>query len=542
MDWWNGLWLNESFASFMATHALNESTEFKHAWRSFYISDKQAGYRQDQGPATHPIEVPVPSTANAFDNIDAITYSKGASTLKQLRHLLGDEVFRKGVHNYLVKYQYQNAKLEDFIGTLGKTAGRDLGPWTQQWLYQAGVNTLTANYSCKGGKVASFTLDQGFARAGLETLREQRVQVATFNRRGKDMKLTRNIPVIYKGATTSVPGMIGSACPDLVYPNYQDWGFVKVQLDDRSFDTAGKHISAVSDPLLRAMLWQSLWDGVRDGKYPLNAFLQTVIDNVGAEKDYVLLGNVLNKTLSGVSLLRSAQVKPEYVAGTLASLQKLAWQGVEANKDQPDFARRWFGLYQDVASDKAGLTRLAAMLSGETAVPGVVMDQDMRWDLIRTLNRFNHPGSAALIDAELARDKSDSGQTEALAARVARPDPAVKAEWLATIEDTNTKVPFPRLRTAMGIMYLPEQKAMSEATAAARLARLPAIDKAAGPVFMRSYAQTMIPVGCTEQSVARLDKAIAEYRELSAFTARSLREAREDDMRCVTIKNSLTLR
>jgi aminopeptidase N len=59
---------------------------------------------QDQRVTTHAIETPVPSTANAFDNIDAITYSKGASTLKQLRHLLGEEVFRQGVHNYLVKY------------------------------------------------------------------------------------------------------------------------------------------------------------------------------------------------------------------------------------------------------------------------------------------------------------------------------------------------------------------------------------------------------------------------------------------------------
>jgi aminopeptidase N len=81
MKWWNGLWLNESFASFMGTLATAEATEFTHAWQSFYSSSKQAAYAQDQEPTTHPIEVPVPSTANAFDNIDAITYSKGASVL-----------------------------------------------------------------------------------------------------------------------------------------------------------------------------------------------------------------------------------------------------------------------------------------------------------------------------------------------------------------------------------------------------------------------------------------------------------------------------
>jgi len=136
MQWWNGLWLNESFASFMGTLATAEATEFKDAWQAFYSGGKQAAYAQDQKVTTHPIEVPVASTANAFDNIDAITYSKGASTLAQLRHLLGAEVFRKGVHNYLAKYSYQNAKLEDFIGSLGEAAGHDLSQWTQDWLYR----------------------------------------------------------------------------------------------------------------------------------------------------------------------------------------------------------------------------------------------------------------------------------------------------------------------------------------------------------------------------------------------------------------------
>ena len=143
----------------------------------------------DQALSTHPIEVPVPSTANAFDNIDAITYTKGASTLMQLRHLLGAEVFRKGVHNYLVKYAYKNAQLDDFIGSLGEAAGRDLGPWTQQWLYQPGVDTLSAEFACAGGKVSRFALLQSAANPANPTLREQLVQVALFDATGDSLAL-----------------------------------------------------------------------------------------------------------------------------------------------------------------------------------------------------------------------------------------------------------------------------------------------------------------------------------------------------------------
>ena len=543
MDWWNGLWLNESFASFMATLALGESTEFKNAWQSFYISDKQGAYIQDSGPSTHPIEVAVPSTANAFDNIDSITYAKGASTLKQLRHLLGEEVFRKGVHNYLVKYQFKNAKLDDFIGELGKAAGRDLSAWKQQWLYTEGVNTIAADFKCSGGKVASFNLRQLPAGDGKPaTLREQRVQVATFAMKNDKLVLDKNVAVTYKGASTPVKGLVGSACPALVYPNYQDWGFAMVELDAASFATAGKVLGKVDDPLLRSMLWQSLWDGVRAAKYPLNEFMQTAMANVGAEKDYTLLGEAIGKISTGAYYLKAMPAPAGYAATTMAQLQQIAWKGIQDSSGNADFTRRWFRLYQDVAIDKAGLDQLAAILSGATVIKDMPMNQDLRWSLITTLNRYDYPNSAALIATELAQDKSDGGQTAALRATVMRPDPVVKAEWLAKIEDVKSTTPFPRLRAAMGSMFPVEQAALAEASAEQRLAKLAAIDKASNPVFMRSYAGTMIPANCTPANVARLEKAMAQNKDLTAGTLRALKSTHEQEVRCVAIKNALTLR
>ncbi|MDB5755191.1 MAG: aminopeptidase, partial [Massilia sp.] len=540
MKWWNGLWLNESFASFMGTLATGEATEFKNAWQSFYSGGKQAAYTADQSLTTHPIEVPVPSTANAFDNIDAITYSKGASVLMQLRHLLGEDVFRKGVHNYLVKYAYKNATLDDFIGSLGEAAGRDLGAWTRQWLYNAGVNTIAANYSCAGGKISSFTLQQSAPGAALPTLREQRVQVATFKVEGDKLVLGQNVPVTYNGATTRVPGLVGSACPDLVYPNYQDWGFAKVQLDKRSFATAQAGLAKVDDPLLRSMLWQSLWDGVRDGKLPLNEFIKTALANASGEKDYTLLGKVLGMMSSSKHYLDAMQTGSAYNRQTTQAMEDQAWAAVQANKADTNFLRRWFGQYLGVASSKAALDRLAAILEGKLVVENLVVSQDLRWSIIGRLNRFAYPGSAELITAELARDKSDTGQSAALAATVARPDPKTKAEWLAKVQDLKTTLPFSRVRVAMDSLYPVEQNALSEATAADRLAKLPAIDKEAGPVYMRSFSE-MIPANCTTASVKRLELAAAKYKGLSAGTRRALLSTRQEDKRCLMIKQVMTV-
>lgn len=538
MKWWNGLWLNESFASFMATLATAEATEFKDAWQAFYQQDKQRAYAMDQKVSTHPIEVPVPSSANAFDNIDAITYSKGASTLKQLRHMLGEDVFRKGVHDYLVKYSWQNATLDDFIGSLGQAAGRDLSTWTRDWLYQAGVNTITASYSCANGKIGDFALRQTAPSKALPTLREQRVQVAAFKLENGKLVLAKNLPVTYAGAKTDVPGMVGAACPDLVYPNYQDWGFVKVNLDQRSFETARTALGGVEDPLLRAMLWQALWDGVRDAKLPLDEFIGVALANAPREKDYTLLGDVLGKVGMSKYYLDAMGLDNAWARQAGKALEDMAWNGVLAHKGQDAFQRRWFGTYLSLASSPEALARLAGMLDGK-GLEGLTISQDERWAIITRLNRFGVTGAEALVAAERARDKSDTGQGAAIAATVVRPDPKLKREWLATVEDPRTTLPFSRLRTAMGSLYPVEQRKLAEQTASGRLSRLPAIDKAAGPVFMRSYANTMIPAGCTPQSVQRLQRAAETMKDLSAGTRRSLLDTLQEDQRCVAIKKAL---
>ena len=546
MKWWNGLWLNESFASFMGTLATAEATEFTNAWQSFYSSGKQAAYVMDERVTTHAIETPVPSTANAFDNIDAITYSKGASTLMQLRHLLGADVFRKGVHNYLVKYSYQNAELNDFIGSLGEAANRDLGGWTREWLYQPGVNTVQASFSCAGGKVSSFKLLQSAPSKEMPTLREQRVQVALFNlnggaQKGQELIQGKNVAVTYQGAETAVPELTGAACPDLVYPNFQDWGFVKVQLDRKSFATAQASLGKVEDPLLRAMLWQSLWDSVRDGKLPLNAFLKTVLANAPAEKDYTLLGDIAGKIgQANQYLAKMGPSASKYRTQVGARLEAMAYTATVAANGDSNFQRRWFNTYLGLAASPAALRQLADILDGKLVVPGLNVSQDVRWDIIARLNRYDYRGSAALLAAEQARDKSDSGQAAALAATVVRPDAKVKAEWLATIGDLQTKLPFSRIRTAMFALYPAEQGALAEQTARQRLDSLGTVDKAAGPVYMRAYAAALIPSACTPASVARLQSAVAAQTDLSAGTRRALLVEHQEDARCVAIKKAMT--
>lgn len=536
MRWWNGLWLNESFASYMATLGSASSGEFDDPWLSQYRS-KQGAYAQDDSITTHPIEVPVPSTANAFDNIDAITYNKGASTLHQLRKMIGDEAFRQGVHNYLTEFSYKNATLDDFIGALSKSSGRDLQPWAKEWLYQPGVNKLSAVFACQAGKVSSFRLEQSAAIAAYPTLRSQLVQVALFNANtaGK-LALTRKETVTYSGASTDVPALVGQTCPDLVYPNFEDWGFAKVVLDATSFATARTQLSNIEDPMLRSMIWQSLTDGLRDGRLSLEDYTQATLANISKEKDYTLLRQALGNIGTAKGYLRLFASGSALDRRLSADMEKTVWTGLLADRDNRDRARSWLDTYINLASSDEAIARLGGLLDGKVDAAGVEIDQDVRWQIIEQLNYLAAPGSEALIAKEQARDKSESGQLSALASTVIRPDAATKALWLAKIQSLDNSEPYARLRTAMGALYPNSQAALAAPSAAQRLATLADIDKKADRVFMRSYANSMIPASCTPASVDALAKAIAANPTLSAGTKRSLLLRHENDVRCVGIR------
>jgi len=251
---------------------------------------------------------------------------------------------------------------------------------------------------------------------------------------------------------------------------------------------------------------------------------------------------VLGKVASSKHYLDTIDPKGSYNQQATRQLAGMAWGGVLANKGDDNFQRRWFNAYIGLASERSDLDRLASLLDGREKAEGLDINQDLRWAIVTRLNRFDYPGAGALLDAERARDKSDSGQAAALAANVSRPDPGLKTEWLERIQDPQTKLPFSRLRTAMGSLYPAEQGLLAERSADQRLAKLPALDKSAGPVFMRAYGPSLIPSGCTPADVKRLQAAADNMKDLSAGTRRALLDALQESQRCVAIKQAMTVR
>ena len=316
MKWWDDLWLNESFAEFMAYHSAAEATRFSTAWTSFATGRKAWGYRQDQLPSTHPIVADAPDIETVKANFDGITYAKGASVLRQLVAWVGLEEFMSGLRAYFAKHAWGNTTLADLLVELEETSGRDLTLWSKEWLETAGCNTLRPESELGAdGTYQQIAVLQD-APADHPTLRSHRIAIGLYDRQGEKLVRRRRVEIDVEGSRTQVPELIGERQADLLLINDDDLTFAKIRLDERSLATLTSDLGRLEGSLARALCWSAAWDMTRDGEMRPRDFVTLVANGAGAETDITTVQTVLQQALVTIDMY----VDPEQSDASRAQL------------------------------------------------------------------------------------------------------------------------------------------------------------------------------------------------------------------------------
>jgi len=138
MKWWNDLWLNESFATFMATKFVDKFYPEWDLWNQFVDDAMNNAMALDSLKSTHPIDVKVNSTSEIREIFDAISYDKGGCVLRMLEHYVGESNFQKGLKKYLASFKYKNAEGKDLWDAIGKISKMPVRAMVQTWLKQPG--------------------------------------------------------------------------------------------------------------------------------------------------------------------------------------------------------------------------------------------------------------------------------------------------------------------------------------------------------------------------------------------------------------------
>ncbi|GGH40600.1 aminopeptidase N [Microbacterium album] len=417
MRWWDDLWLKESFADYMGAHASAAATRFADAWVSFAARRKAWAYQQDQLPTTHPIVADIPDLEAAKLNFDGITYAKGASVLKQLVAYVGQEAFFEGARRYFADHAYGNTTLDDLLGALEATSGRDLRAWSRAWLETSGMSTLWIERS-----------DAGTVLAQTDP-RPHRLAIGCYALAGDRLERTALLEADIRDERTSLE--LPDA--DLVLINDLDLTYAKARLDARSLDAVETALSGLADPLARGLVWSALWNATRDGELPARRYLAIARRHTGVERHVGLLAGVIANAAFAIEHYVARDARD----GERRTWLQTVWDELHAAEPGSGAQLQWARALAAAASvDDARASELRVILEGTAPVPhGLPLDPDLRWAWLAALSATGHAGEAD-ADAELRRDDTATGRTAWIRVRAARPDPSVRAAaWDAAWND-----------------------------------------------------------------------------------------------------------
>jgi len=431
MQWWNDLWLNESFAEYASHLAVAEATEWKNTWSTFAALEKSWAFRQDQLPSTHPIVAEINDLQDVQVNFDGITYAKGAAVLKQLVAWVGQEKFLAGVSQYFKKHAFKNTELKDLLVELEKTSGRELKSWSKLWLETAGVNTLKPELSVsENGTITHFVIEQS-AIESQPTIRPHRMAIGFYDLVDGKLSRTSQIELDVDGVRTHVSQLVGLQQPALILLNDGDLAYAKIRLDNKSWSTALEHLSDIEDPLARTIVWGAALDASRDAEADPADFIRLVLAHIATETESTTMMTLLRQLVTTGNLyVNSAdrQAALSQIADGLLSLARNAEAGSDA---QLQFIK-FFALF---ARSPQQVQALESILSGAEQLSGLTIDADLKWELLTGLVVAGAAGHAE-IDALVELDRTANGEKAAAGARAAIPNAENKAATWRLLTET----------------------------------------------------------------------------------------------------------
>ena len=174
MKWWDDLWLNESFATFISFLCQDQALKgmgqlYEYSWPTFN-SYKGLAYKEDQNSTTHSVYSEITDTEMAHSNFDAIVYYKGSSLLKQMFYFIGEKNFSKGLNQYFTKYMWSNTVFDNFVDEMvsavkssedtGDSLRKqfDLKNLSKKWLTESGLNQVELLMETSGAESAKTIL------------------------------------------------------------------------------------------------------------------------------------------------------------------------------------------------------------------------------------------------------------------------------------------------------------------------------------------------------------------------------------------------
>lgn len=332
MEWWDGIWLNEAFASFMEYKATDAMRPKWKRWLAFAAGERPWAFGVDALQSTRPVEFEVRSPDEANEMFDALTYGKGSSLLRMIEQFIGEEAFRQGVGAYLRDHAYANTVTSDLWAGLNGASGQPVGEIMDTWILQHGFPQLEVDRVPGGVKVRQ----RRFLTIPDES--DQTLWQIPLQLRG----VAEGSQFHEKRLVTEPETMIDFSDAKRVIANAGGHGFYRVKYDDGLFSALVDELGSLED-LERYVLIDDTWAFVESGQLSASDFLR-LASAYQDETEQAVWSAVLGGVAAVGHHLVGDEHRPAYAnwVGELVgpAFGRLGW---EPRKEESDLTRRLRG-------------------------------------------------------------------------------------------------------------------------------------------------------------------------------------------------------
>jgi aminopeptidase N len=369
------------------------------------------------------------------------------------------------------------------------------------------------------------------------TLRPHALEIALVRVDGDGPARVDAVPARLEGAETWVEAAAGRPAPDLVFPNHGDHDYARVVLDPSSLAAVPRVLPHLEDPLLRQLIWGSLWEMVRGARYSSLDYLELIRTILPGERDDQI-------ALAGHDAVRGALARYVPEERRLDEARRFTAAALGALGDLPegDLRTLWLRAAIGAAAEAADAATLVGLIDAEPRVPAVAVDRQMRWAVAALAVAHDLPGAADRVAAEHAADPTDRGAREALRAQTGAPDPAVKAAaWEQILGDGYGS--FHLTQAAMLGFNHAHQAAILAPYADSFFDALPAVAAERDHPFLRTFVTALFPHYRPEPGLVERTRELADAEgERLPSLRRLLLEAADDMERAVVCRSFAALR
>jgi len=448
MNWFDDVWTKEVFANFMAARIVHPSfPDLNHQLR-FLLTHHPSAYGVDRTEGANPIRQPLENLKDAGTLYGAIIYQKAPVVMRQLETLVGEEVFREGVREYLNRFAFDNATWPDLIRILDDRSPEDLAGWSRVWVEEPGRPTIWVDMEegvGEGEKMGSVVLrqadplDQG-------RIWPQPLEVALGYGTGAE-----SIPVRLLDASLELEDAAGRPRPDFILPDGWGLGYGLFSLDQESRRYLLEQLPSLEDPVVRGAGWLALWDGVLEGDISPREFLSLAMDALPRETEE----QILQRILGSLDHLYWNLISPEDRLEAAPALEALLW---EESTRGGDTSRQstFFRAFRNLALTPESLGRLEGVWQGEVEIPDLPFSEEDRTSMAMVLALHQVPGWEGILQAQTENIQNPDRKDRFIFLRPSLdPDPGIREAFFQELLDPENREKEPWVLSALSNLHHP---------------------------------------------------------------------------------------